>query len=37
LKLKAEGKTVPQMVEALSISRANVFGIPKEALEEEAE
>lgn len=31
LKLKAEGKTVPQIVEALGISRASVFRILKEA------
>lgn len=30
LKLKAEGKTVPQIVEALGISRASVFRILKE-------
>ena len=31
LKLKAEGKTVPQIVEVLGISRASVFRILKEA------
>ncbi|MDQ0419911.1 DNA invertase Pin-like site-specific DNA recombinase [Peteryoungia aggregata LMG 23059] len=31
LKLKAEGKNVPQIVEALGISRASVFRILKEA------
>lgn len=31
LKLKAEGKTVPQIVEALGISLASVFRMLKEA------